>query len=136
FERLMAERAKSEAEYRQEVDQYDPEGYPKQTPEWYQKRLAMPIRDVLKPKASDPENDPLPELTERATRLEGYVNKWANTVRELEAAPAARKQWINSLPSRALELEQALATTRDAIAKIDSEGVTNPVTSARRLALA
>ena len=132
IERFEAERAQWDVEYRPQTDPDDPDGPQEFTPGWYEKRLELDPPFVKAPQVSDLEADPLATLSERATRLEGYANKWNETVQQLEGAPAARKQWLNALPARTLEIQQQLDSLRETIARIDQEGISNPVTAARR----
>ncbi len=133
LERLATERTQSVAEYTPKVDEDDPTGPQEFTPAWYETRLAMEVPFMKPPQVSHVETDPLPILTERASRLEGYANIWSENVRQLESAPATRKAWLNALPSRSLEIAQQLDAARQAIAKIDEEGASHPVTAARRM---
>jgi len=123
------------AAYVQKPDENDQGGPETFTKAWYEKRLAMPIDQVVNLQNIDFNDSTTEFLEERAAKREERLNEWSKAAKDLETAPAERKTWLSDLPARKLAIEQQLAKANEGLKEIAEKGITSEERAARRVML-
>lgn len=126
----------AQAAYEEQPDADDKNGPNRFTKAWYEKRLAMPIDQVLGQKPVDLKETPSEVLEQRATKLGARLSHWGKIAKDLEAEPNLRNQWLSDLPGKRQSIEQKIAEIKEQLKKIGQvEGADEETEAQRVLAL-